>query len=77
MKTALYIIYIIVCIALTVVVICQEGKQSGLTGAISGAAETYWSKNKGRSKEGILALITTILAVIFIVLSLVLDLVVL
>lgn len=77
MKTALYIIYIIVCIALTVVVLCQEGKQSGLTGAISGAAETYWSKNKGRSKEGILALITTILAVIFIVLSLVLDLVVL
>ena len=77
MKTALYIIYIIVCIALTVVVLCQEGKQSGLTGAISGAAETYWSKNKGRSKEGILALITTILAVIFIVLSLVLYLVVL
>ena len=77
MKTALYIIFIIVCIALTVVVLCQEGKQSGLTGAISGAAETYWSKNKGRSKEGILALITTILAVIFIVLSLVLDLVVL
>lgn len=77
MKTALYIIYIIVCIALTVVVLCQEGKQSGLTGAISGAAETYWSKNKGRSKEGILALITTILAVLFIVLSLVLDLVVL
>ena len=77
MKTALYIIYIIVCIALTVVVLCQESKQSGLTGAISGAAETYWSKNKSRSKEGILAIVTTILAVLFIGLSLVLDLVVL
>ena len=77
MKTVLYIIYILVCIALTVVVLCQEGKQSGLTGAISGAAETYWSKNKGRSKEGRLALATTILAVLFMVLSLVLDLVVL
>ena len=45
--------------------------------AISGAAETYWSKNKSRSKEGILAIVTTILAVLFIGLSLVLDLVVL
>lgn len=73
LKTVLYVIYIIVCIALTIVVLCQEGKQSGLTGAISGAAESYWSKNKGRSKEGVLALITTILAVLFMVLSLVLD----
>ena len=77
LKTILYIVYIIVSIALTVVVLCQESKQSGLTGAISGAAETYWSKNKSRSKEGILAIVTTILAVLFIGLSLVLDLVVL
>ena len=77
LKTILYIVYIIVAIALTVVVLCQESKQSGLTGAISGAAETYWSKNKSRSKEGILAIVTTILAVLFIGLSLVLNLVVL
>ena len=38
----LLILYIIVCVALTVVVILQEGKQAGLTGAISGAAESYW-----------------------------------
>ena len=48
----LLILYIIVCVALTVVVILQEGKQAGLTGAISGAAESYWGKNKGRSMEG-------------------------
>ncbi len=77
LKTILYIVYIIVAIVLTIVVLCQESKQSGLTGAISGAAETYWSKNKSRSKEGILAIATTILAVLFIGLSLVLDLVVL
>ena len=71
------IVYIVIAIALTVVVLCQESKQSGLTGAISGAAATYWSKNKSRSKEGILAIVTTILAVLFIGLSLVLDLVVL
>jgi preprotein translocase subunit SecG len=76
MKTAVYIIYILVCIALTVVVLLQEGKQGGLTGAISGGAETYWSKNKGRSKEGRLAIATTVLAVLFMALSLVLNILV-
>jgi preprotein translocase, secG subunit len=52
----------------------QEGKQAGLTGAISGAAETYWGKNKGRSMEGGLELATRILAVVFVVLSLILNL---
>ena len=70
----LLIVYIIVCIALTVVVLMQEGKQAGLTGAISGAAETYWGKNKGRSMEGGLVLATKILLALFIVLSLLLNL---
>ena len=51
----------------------QEGKSAGL-GAISGAAETYWGKNKGRSMEGKLVLITKILCVAFVVLALVLNL---
>ena len=50
-KIILGIIFLIDCIALTVVVLMQEGKQQGL-GAIAGAAETYWGKNKGRSMEG-------------------------
>lgn len=70
----LLIVYIIVCIALTVVVLMQEGKQAGLTGAISGAAETYWGKNKGRSMEGGLILATKILCALFVILSLVLNL---
>ena len=67
----LLIVYIIVCVALSILVLMQEGKQAGLTGAISGAAETYWGKNKGRSMEGGLVLATRILAVLFILLSLV------
>lgn len=69
----LLILYIIVCVALTVVVILQEGKQAGLTGAISGAAESYWGKNKGRSMEGGLVRATTIMAVLFFVLAAVLN----
>ena len=66
------VLYVLICIALTVVVIMQEGKSAGL-GAISGMAETYWGKNKGRSIEGKLELATKILAVLFIVISLVLN----
>ena len=70
----LLILYIIDCIALTVVVLMQEGKQAGLTGAFSGAAESYWGKNKGRSMEGGLVLATRIMAVLFVVFSLLLNL---
>ena len=52
LRTILTVIFAIDCIALTVVVLMQEGKQQGLGGAISGAADSYWGKNKGRSMEG-------------------------
>ena len=70
----LLILYIIVCVALTVVVILQEGKQAGLTGAISVAAESYWGKNKGRSMEGGLVMATRVLAVLIVLISLLLNL---
>ena len=60
LHTILLLVYILVCCVLTVIVLMQEGKQAGLTGAISGAAETYWGKNKGRSMEGGLELATRI-----------------
>ena len=47
LRIILTVLFIIICIALTVLVLMQEGKAAGL-GAISGAAETYWGKNKGR-----------------------------
>ena len=70
-KTIIEVLYIVVCIAIIIVVLMQEGKNSGL-GAVTGAADTYWSKNKGRAAEGKLVKITTALGVLFIVLSLVL-----
>jgi len=50
----------------------QEGKTAGL-GAIGGAAESYWGKNKGRSMEETLVKLTKICAVLFIVLAAVLN----
>ena len=72
LRVIVTILYIIVCIALTVIVLMQEGKSAGLTGSISGEAETYWGKNKGRSMEGALEKITKVLAILFIVISIVL-----
>ena len=73
MRIFLTILFIIICIALVVLVLMQEGKSAGLS-ALSGSTETYWSKNKGRSMEGQLVKITRILAVSFIVLALILNL---
>ena len=72
LRTILTIIFIIVSVALSIIVLMQEGKSAGL-GAISGAAESYWGKNKGRSMEGTLVKITRILAISFIVLAAVLN----
>ena len=73
LKIILSVIFILICVALTVVVLLQEGKSAGL-GAISGMADTYWGKNKGRSMEGNLQKFTTFAAVAFMVLSIVLNL---
>ena len=73
LRLILTIVFIIVSIALSAIVLLQEGKSAGL-GAISGAAETYWGKNKGRSMEGALVKITRYLAVGFMVLAIVLNL---
>jgi len=71
-KTILTVIYILICIALVVVVLMQEGKSAGLSGAINGIADTYWGKNKGRSVEGLLSKLTIVFSALFIVISLVL-----
>ena len=61
------------CIALTLVVLLQEGKSAGL-GTIGGMADSYWGQNKGRSMEGTLVKVTRVLAVLFILLALALNL---
>lgn len=72
LRIILTIVFIIVCIGLVALVLLQEGKAAGL-GAISGAAETYWGKNKGRSMEGTLVKVTKVLVVLFIVLAVILN----
>ena len=73
LKTVLLILFAIDCIALTVIVLMQEGKSAGL-GTIAGMADSYWGQNKGRSMDGALVKSTKFLAILFIVLAAVLNL---
>ena len=73
LKTIITIIFVIDCIALSAIILLQEGTSAGL-GTISGAADSYWGQNKGRSMEGALVKSTKFLAILFIVLAVVLNL---
>ena len=73
MRIFLTVVFALVCVALTVLVLAQQGKDAGL-GTIGGMGDTYWGKNKSRSMEGNLVKITKILAVLFIVLAAILNL---
>ena len=71
-KVILSVIFVLICLALIVIILLQEGKSAGL-GSISGMADTYWGKNKGRSMEGTLEKFTKAAAVLFMVLAVVLN----
>ena len=73
LKVILTVVFLIISLALIVIVLLQEGKSAGLTGSISGAAETFCGKNKGRSIEGKLEKVTKYGALLFLVLALVLN----
>ena len=72
LKIVVTVLFIIVSVFLTILVLMQEGKDQGL-GSIGGAAQSYWGKNKSRSMEGMLVKITRILAIVFLVLTVVLN----
>ena len=73
LKYLFMVLFIIVSIVLTIIIMMQEGEDAGL-GSLSGQSlDTYWSKNKGRSKEGVIVKVTTVLVVAFFVLALLLN----
>ena len=68
MSVLIGILLIIVSIIMIASVLLQSSERSGL-GAVSGAAETFFGKNKAKGMEAKLALITKISATVFVVLS--------
>ena len=68
MHTLIIVLLIIDCIALVTVVLLQEGKSNGLSGAIRGGAEQLFGKQKQRGVDLFLHRLTIILAILFFVL---------
>ncbi|MCC8136623.1 MAG: preprotein translocase subunit SecG [Clostridiales bacterium] len=72
-RIILTVLFILICIVMTVLVLAQQGKEEGL-GSIGGMSNSYWSQNKSRSMEGNIVKITKWLAVAFILIAVVLNL---
>ena len=75
MQIALTIVQIVITVALIITVLMQSGKSQGLSGSIAGGAETFFGKNKGRTLDGILSKVTSVLAILFVISSIALSIV--
>ncbi|MBR3306066.1 MAG: preprotein translocase subunit SecG [Lachnospiraceae bacterium] len=74
LRSILTILFILVCVALCVIVLMQKGRDSGISGLTGGSSgDTYWSKNKSRSREGMMIMLTRVFSVAAILLAAVLN----
>lgn len=74
MRTLLIIIYAIVAVILTILTLAQSKEDSGVSGTIvGGGSDSFYDKNKGRTKEGKMKKLTIILGVAFIILAILLS----
>ena len=72
---AITIIQLIACLVLILIVLFQSGKRSGLSGAIAGGADTFMTKTKAKSLDAKLAKWTKWVALVFVILTLILNLI--
>ena len=76
MNTLFLVLHIIVTVALIFVVLLQEGKDAGLkalSGSTTNGGDSFFSKNSGRTKASMYAKMTTVLAVLFLITTVVLG----
>lgn len=72
MKTFLTIFHVFISLVVIISVLAQPAKVYGLSSAISGGAETFFGKNRGRTYEGKLRRLTTISMILFVITSILL-----
>ena len=74
-KTAIYIVHLVICVAIIAIVVLQSGKTSGLSGALSGSSDTFLSKNKSKTLDARLARATKWFAGVFVIIAIVLNII--
>ena len=62
------IILIVLSVALSVLVMMQSGKDKKLSGAIAGGSDSFYGKTKGSDRSKLLSILTSAVAVVFVVL---------
>lgn len=67
MKNALLIVQIVSAIVVIVSILLQPSKGNGIQGLVSGSSDTFYSKNKTKTKESFLMKLTIVSAVIFVI----------
>ena len=72
MEIVLGIIIIVMAVFLIAFVLLQSGKDKRLSGTIAGAAETFFAKGKSKTRDKILARVTTVLSFVFVILVVIL-----
>ena len=70
LKLILTIVQVVLCVAVIAIVMLQSGKSAGLSGAISGMADTFLSKNKAKTMDAKLAKATKWVAILWVILTL-------
>ena len=75
LKVVITVLHLLIAFGLMVTVLFQSSKSQGLSGSIAGGAETFFGKNKGNTIDGILAKVTVVLAILFVVTSISLSLI--
>lgn len=70
MHTFLMVVLLIASIALIASILMQSGKSDGLSGSISGGAEQLFGKKKSRGYDALLSKLTTVCAIVYIMVSL-------
>ena len=68
LQLILSVLDVLVCLALTVLVLLQNGKSEGLS-AMAGSSDTFFGMNKGRSLDAKLQKLTVVFAVVFFLLT--------
>ncbi len=72
LKIIVTIFLVLASLVLIASILLQSGKQAGMSGEITGGAESIWGRNKGRSFEGKLEKATTVSAIVFVIASILL-----
>ncbi len=72
LKIIFTIFLVLASLVLIASILLQSGKQAGMSGEITGGAESIWGRNKGRSFEGKLEKATTVSAIVFVIASILL-----